>query len=217
MKKYSTVSVIVDNPNSWFREYLKPLFSVIRRYAKHIYFVSDADQIKTGEILFILSCDRILTKQQLEKHKYNIVIHASDLPKGRGWSPLTWQVEAGKKRIPFTLFEADYICDSGGYYFKDYIHLDGDELVGQIRRMAAAKIIQMIDRFLAEYPNINPKPQKGKPTYYPKRKSEDCELRINETIKSQFNKMRVADNERYPLYFKLKGKKYILKIHAYNE
>ena len=40
------------------------------------------------------------------KHKYNIVIHASDLPKDKGWAPMFWQILEDKNTIPFTMFEA---------------------------------------------------------------------------------------------------------------
>lgn len=175
-------------------------------------FVRSHRQIPRGDILFILSCDRILSKACLSRNKNNIVIHASDLPKGRGWSPWTWEVESGSNRLVLTLFEADQGCDTGGYYFKKAIRLDGSELVGQIREKLAATIIKMIREYLRNYP-MQKKPQKGEPTFYRKRTPQDSELDINQSIRSQFNRMRIADNERYPLYFKYKGKKYTLKIY----
>ena len=32
-------------------------------------------------------------------NKNNIVVHASDLPKGRGFSPMSWQILEGKNKI----------------------------------------------------------------------------------------------------------------------
>ena len=43
--------------------------------------------------------------------------------------------------------------------------------------------------------------------------SEGSELDINKSIKSQFNMLRVVDNERYPAFFSHKKKKYIIKIY----
>ena len=40
--------------------------------------------------LFLLSCSKKL--KNLKAYDHNIVIHANDLPRGKGWSPLTWQV-----------------------------------------------------------------------------------------------------------------------------
>lgn len=212
MKKYLKISILVDKPDSWFNKYLKKLFGVIKKFDPNFSFLKSPQQIKKGDILFILSCEHLLTRQQLSLNKNNIVIHASDLPKDRGWSPWTWQVEAGKNRIPITLFEADEKCDTGNFYFKDFIQLNGTELVDEIRFKLGIKIIKMIEHYLSYYP-MQAYPQKGKATYNRKRTEEDFELNIHKSIKSQFNKMCVADNERYPLFFRFKGEKYILKIY----
>lgn len=213
MRKYMKVSVLVDNPKSWFNKYLAALFKLIKKYDPDFLFYREASKLKRGDIVFILSCDRIMTRKQLSFHKHNIVVHASDLPLGRGWSPLTWQVEGGKNRIPITLFEAAPECDAGDYYIKDYIQLDGTELIDEIRRKQAEKTIELIRRYLSGYP-CEAMPQRGKITHYRKRKQGDNELNINKSIKSQFNKMRIADNVRYPLNFRYKNKKYILKIYC---
>ena len=47
---------------------------------------------------------------------------------------------------------------------------------------------------------------------YRKRTPNDSELDINQSIKTQFNLLRVSDNKNYPTFFKMYGKKYILKI-----
>ena len=81
-----------------------------------------------------------------------------------------------------------------------------------MREAQANKTAEMIKEYLSKYP-MRPIPQKGRPTYYRHRNPKDNELDVNKTIRDQFNKMRVADNERYPLHFKYKDKKYILKIY----
>jgi methionyl-tRNA formyltransferase len=164
----------------------------------------------------MLSCNRLLTPGQLALHKNNIVVHESDLPKGRGWSPLTWQIEAGKNEIPITLFEAARQCDAGIYYLKDKIRLKGNELIDDARKKQAEKTIEMINKYLTKYP-MRGVLQEGRATYYRRRKMQDSMLNIHKSITSQFNKMRVADNQRYPLYFTFKGKKYILKIYEKKE
>ena len=55
--------------------------------------------------------------------------------------------------------------------------------------------------------------QTGKATYFRKRNKFDSKLDINKSIKSQFNLMRIADNEKYPLFFIYKNKKFIIKIY----
>jgi methionyl-tRNA formyltransferase len=211
MKKYLKISILVDNPKSWFNKYLDILFGLVQKYDPDYKFIRNMRYGGRGDVLFILSCDRILTEEQLTRHKNNIVIHASDLPKGRGWSPWTWQVESGENVIPLTLFEASAECDAGDYYIKDLVRLDGTELVDEIRDKIALKIINMVSKYLADYP-MSGVPQRGKATHYRKRTSSDCEIDISKSIKSQFNKLRVVDNEKYPAYFRYKQKKYMIKV-----
>ena len=49
---------------------------------------------------------KIIEKEFLSKHKHNIAVHESSLPKGRGWAPLFWQILEGKNTMPIVLFEA---------------------------------------------------------------------------------------------------------------
>jgi len=52
-------------------------------------------------IVFILGYHKIIKKEYLKNNKYNIVVHESDLPKGKGWVPLFWQILEGKNEIVF--------------------------------------------------------------------------------------------------------------------
>ena len=67
--------------------------------------------------------------------------------------------------------------------------------------------------FINKYPNITHSDQFGKQSFYPKRTEKDSELKITKTIKEQFNLLRVCDNDRYPAFFYINDKKYILKIY----
>ena len=55
---------------------------------------TDESQIleKNFDILFILSYHKILSKNILKNNKHNIVIHASNLPKGKGFAPFFHQI-----------------------------------------------------------------------------------------------------------------------------
>ena len=57
-----------------------------------------------------------------------------------------------------------------------------------------------------------PVPQHGEPTFYPKRTRKDDELDPAMTLASQFDHLRIVDNERYPAWFTYRGQRYLLKI-----
>jgi methionyl-tRNA formyltransferase len=140
-------------------------------------------------------------------------VHESDLPKGRGWAPLFWQILEGRNKIPIVLFEATEKMDSGDIYIKDFIKFEGHELHDEIRKKQAEKTIELCLKFLNKYGKLKPKKQKGSPTFYRKRTPADSELNINETIKNQFNLLRIVNNDQFPAFFYYKGHKYILKIY----
>jgi methionyl-tRNA formyltransferase len=141
-------------------------------------------------------------------------VHESDLPLGRGWSPLTWQILEGENLIPVALIEAEDLVDSGAVYAKEYMHFSGDELVDELREKQAISTIKLCQNFVRDFPDnlIFAKRQVGATSSYPRRGLEDSRLDINKTIADQFNLLRVVDNEKYPAYFEINGNKFILKI-----
>ncbi len=178
--------------------------------------VYDEMQINQGDILFILSYYKLVSEEILKKNVHNIVIHASNLPHGKGWSPATWQILEGKSKIPLTLFEAIKKVDAGQIYFQDSIIFEGTELIDEWQDKMGKKISEMVLKFIKLYPHVNGKKQQGKESFYAKRTPKDSQLNIDKTIKEQFNLLRVVDNEKYPAFFIYEGKKYVLKIYKPN-
>ena len=155
-----------------------------------------------------------IEEQLLAKnYKVEVIENYMDLNKGKGWSPLTWQVLEGKDEIPITLFEAVPELDAGPIYLQDTIELDGTELNQQLKHKQGQKTKELILKFVERYPDIKGQEQKGEETYYPRRTPKDSELDINKTINEQFDLLRVLDNERYPAFFYKNGEKYIIKIY----
>lgn len=90
------INILTDNKKSWFIPYGYTLQSKLQELMHNVHFVFDKNDIHEGDICFLLSCSKIIEKEYLERNKNNIVVHASDLPKGKGFSPLQWQVLEGK-------------------------------------------------------------------------------------------------------------------------
>jgi len=206
------IQILVDNPNSWMVDYAKQLVNVLKKkFDIYVSLIYKHEEVIEGDVLCLLSCEKIFKKLNL--NKYNLVVHESYLPKGKGWSPLTWQVLEGYSKIPITLFEATEKIDSGVIYNQDFIELNGDDLLAEIRHRQGIKTIDLIVDFIVNIDKVIGRKQLGEETFYPKRKPKDSELDINKSIIEQFNLLRVCDNERYPAFFTLRGKKYIIKIY----
>lgn len=206
------ITLLLDNPDSWFMPYAKELKKQLQK--KHsVKLVHKHSQIKRADLTFLLSCTKKLPAKIMALSDHNLVVHASKLPKGRGWSPLTWQILEGKNSIPVTLFEAAESIDSGEIYLQETVQFKGHELIDELRAGLGKKINAMVLKFVRSYPKITGKTQRGVPTYYDKRSPKDSELDTKKSLKQLFNQLRVADNERYPAFFRHKGKKYTLHIH----
>tara|TARA_B110000027_G_C16077093_1_gene281856 strand:+ start:281 stop:916 length:636 start_codon:yes stop_codon:yes gene_type:complete len=205
------IQILVDNPNSWIIPHLKNLISSIKQKKNcHVKLFHSHEDVESGDILCLLSCEKKFKKLKL--NKYNLVVHESNLPEGKGWSPFTWQVIKGMKNIPVTLFEANSAIDSGVIYEKMIIRTKGHELIDEMRALQAEVTSKLILNFIEKYPNIKGEQQKGEESFYSKRTTNSSELDISKSIKDQFNLLRVCDNERYPAFFIIDDIKYFLKI-----
>ncbi|MCI2236100.1 MULTISPECIES: formyltransferase family protein [unclassified Helicobacter] len=205
---------ILTSPNQWFIPYAEELRAKIPK--SDLYF-SHQEIKQAYEIIFILSYHQIIPKTFLVKNKYNLVIHASNLPKGKGWSPMFWQILEGKNEIIFSLFEADEKADNGEIYLQKILKLNGVELYEELRDKQAKMCQTMCLEFLEKYPNISPKKQEGSESFYPKRSPKDSELDLTKSLEEQFNLLRIVSNEEFPAFFCKEGKKFILKIYDFNE
>lgn len=207
------ITIFTDNKNSWYVPYGKILQSKLEHLNHDVDYVFTKDEIKIGDICFLLSCTKIINKDVILRNKHTVVVHASDLPFGKGFSPLQWQILAGMNVITLTLFEANEKVDSGSYYFKEKLEFDGTELLLELRRKLADKINTMCVEFANNISRLQPKSQCGKETYFSRRNIEDDMIDPQKSLAEQFNHLRIADNEDHPLWFEWKGKKYILKIY----
>lgn len=101
---------ICSESDSWINEMLPELIVDWLAIGHQINWAHDANILPEGDVCFYLSYGKIVGSPILGRHKNNLVVHESDLPQGRGWLPLTWQVLGGEKSIPVTLFEAAGVC-----------------------------------------------------------------------------------------------------------
>lgn len=210
--KYETVAILTTK-GGWFEPYARQLLGKIDALGYQTALFFDPGQVPDSyAIVFMLSVYQLVKKKDLARHKHNLVIHPSALPKGKGWAPLAWQVLEGKTEISIVLFEAVEEVDAGPIYLKDTIQLDGTELHDEIRQKQGEKLIEMSLRFLENYDTMVPIEQVGEDTFYPRRTPKDSEIDIQKTLASQINLLRICSNQEYPPFFYYMGKKYVLNV-----
>ena len=204
---------------SWINDFIPKWILIWQRYGYKVNWLHDVSFLPKGETCFFLGCSEIVNSKSRCQHKYNLVVHESDLPKGRGWSPLTWQVLEGSQTVVVSLIEAAELVDAGDIYSQTEIELQGNELVEEIRLKQANATFKLCDDFITGLPHTadNKRIQNGSPSYYTRRTTKDSELNVNIPLADQFDLLRVCDNERYPAWFSYKGRKFVLRIDQLEE
>jgi methionyl-tRNA formyltransferase len=208
------VTFLLDNNNNWIQPYISNLSLEISSHKYEVTITDNHTLVKNQDIVFILGYTRVLNEEFLAKNSISLVVHESDLPRGKGFSPVQWQILEGSNSIPICLFEATSKFDSGDIVLTDVFTLTGYELYDEIRAIQANATLKLIKKFLQNYPYFSKQKQIGIETFYSRRSLIDGELDINKSIKEQFNLLRIGSNEDWPSFFIIEGKKYYLKIYS---
>ena len=208
-----TIAILSDE-DSWINCHIERLVAELLELGYNVNWAYDHSTEITGDVRFLLSYSKLLTDESLEKFKYNLVIHESDLPKGRGWSPMSWQIRRGESQITFSMIFAETCVDSGNIIAQKQYRLDGSELSDNWRLIQGQITTELCLKFINEYPSIlnHQRKQSGVGSYFRKLTPLDSELNLRQTIDEQFDVLRTVDNEKYPAYFVKNGQKFLIKI-----
>lgn len=202
--KVPSATIVCSSPHH-------PVWHALQRWGRGTLIQRPTDA-PGGDLLFLVSCSDIVRKEVRDRYQHTLVLHAADLPKGRGWSPHIWQVLEGGNTIVVSMLEAADSVDSGDIWCKERIQLQGHELYDEINELIFATELRLMDHAMDNYTTIVPQKQVGEPTYYRQRTPADSELDPNSSIAAQFNLLRIADPERYPAFVVLNGVRYNVSI-----
>lgn len=197
-------SVLCTDPKHPVWPQLEAWCSVRGLFLTHL-----VSRLPGGDFLFLVSCTQFIDAETRAKYKHVLVLHESDLPKGRGWSPVAHQILEGKQEITVSLIEAAEKIDCGDIWAQEVAYIPDHALADEISAIVFAVKKRLIARAL--YTRIEPKKQEGVPTYYVRRTPEDCELDINRTIADQFDLLRICE-PRFPAFFRIRGHKYTVEV-----
>ncbi len=124
-----------------------------------------------------------------------VMFHMTDLPYGRGGSPLQNLIAAGHTLTMMTAFRATAEMDAGPVYLKAPLELTGP--ARDIYDRADGLILRMIQ--LIQMHNITPQPQAGPVTEFRRRKPEESLLPTE--IDRVYDHIRMLDADGYPHAF----------------
>ena len=206
---------LLSDRHSWLNPTLPRLISALWQRGHAVRWIHTPAELSSGDVCLLLSCSRLLSNEQLALHRHNLVVHESALPKGQGWSPMTWQIIEGVSSVPITLFEAVADLDTGPIYLQQQITLKGDELVGEWRALQGQATLDLCLTWFDSYQQLisSVQTQRGESSHYPRRRPDDSQLDPCLSIVESFNLLRVVDNQRYPAFFNWRGRRYFLHVY----
>lgn len=126
-----------------------------------------------------------------------VVFHMTDLPFGRGGSPLQNLIVRGAQETMLSALRCVKEIDAGPVYMKRSLSLHGT--AEEILVRAAALMEGMIETLARDQPK--PEPQVGEPVYFRRRKPEDGNLAEIGSLGQVFDYIRMLDAEGYPKAF----------------
>lgn len=187
--------------------------------AHQIELVRKKSELSGGDILFLISCSEIVGVPDRSAYGASLVLHASDLPQGRGWSPHIWQIITGAEEVTLSLLEAEDKVDSGRIWAKVKFPVPRHVLWNEINERLFDAEIGLIDFAVREFENIHPTDQDPsiEPTYYSRRSPADSQLDPAQSIVSQFDRIRACDPNRFPAFFELHGMKYKITLEKISD
>ena len=180
--------------------------------------VHSRNELTSGDILFLISCSEIISQSEIVRYKKTFVVHASDLPYGRGWSPHVWEIINGANSIILSLFEAQDKVDTGDIWKKISINIPKTSLYYEINELIFNSELELMDFAIENFDTMVPEKAPNIDTkYWPKRTPKDSLIDINKTISEQFDLIRVCDPQRFPAYFYIDGIRFDITIEKCNE
>lgn len=207
------ISILCTDQNHPVIKNLKDWMNIMSSKGHIVTLVYDRAELQSGDILFLVSCSQIIRDTERQKFNATLVLHASDLPMGRGWSPHIWSILGGANQITVSLLEASEPIDSGAIWLKTRFILDGHELLPEINAKLFTAELLLMTQAVEKFGTIKPIEQVGEPgPYMPKRSPADSQLDPHKTIAEQFDLLRIVDSQRYPAFFDYRGKRYLIQI-----
>ena len=127
----------------------------------------------------------------------SVIFHMTDLPFGRGGSPLQNLVARGLSETKLTALRCVAELDAGPTYLKRTLSLQGT--AEEILMRASQLTGEMIKVIVQERPV--PQMQSGEPTTFRRRTAQDGNLASLETLEKVFDYVRMLDGDGYPPAF----------------
>lgn len=187
-----------------YKSWNKDIFNEkISKYPGKWYFVSERKELTdkklkkiNPEYIFFLHWSWKVPEEIINNYEC-VCFHMTDVPYGRGGSPLQNLITRGHRRTKLTALRMVEDFDAGPVYLKEELSLEGraEEIYIRASYLAADMILKIIKN------NPESKPQKGKPVIFKRRKPKESRIPKCKDLQGLFDFIRMLDAEGYPRAF----------------
>lgn len=140
-----------------------------------------------------------LVPESVWKNHECVCFHMTDVPYGRGGSPLQNLIVRGHKNTKLTALRMVKEMDAGHVYVKQDLSLKGT--AKEIYERAGELSFEIIQWMIGNQPKPEPEPQIGEPVVFKRRKPHQSVLPGSGTIEGLYDHIRMLDAPTYPPAF----------------
>ena len=183
----------------------------ITKYPGEWHFISDRYALTLERVrpiqpryIFFLHWSWVVP-EELAGEFESVCFHMTDVPYGRGGSPMQNMIARGHHSTTLTALRMCAELDAGRVYMKAPLSLDGggEEILIRSSRLAAQMILRIVESEPASVP------QTGVPVVFRRRKPSESAMPEFESLERTYDHIRMLDAEGYPkAYLVYKGLRY---------
>lgn len=192
---------VVAGVKPWNRRVFK---DEIIQFTGQWFYVNEADELTLSWLdnvdptyIFFLHWSEIIPEEILDAHEC-VCFHMTDVPYGRGGSPLQNLIVRGHRETKMTALRMVPKLDAGPVYMKRALSLEGstaEEVFVRSSQLSA----EMIREIIEERPE--PVPQSGEVTMFKRRTPSESEISKRDSLQALHDFIRMLDAEGYPSAF----------------
>lgn len=192
---------VIASEKTWHAEMLQQLEQKLPQHSWQL--ISQKEDLKE-EVLRTIAPDKVFIPHWsyiIPSSVYDnfecIVFHMTDLPYGRGGSPLQNLIVRGQKETLVSALRVQKGIDEGPVYLKKPLSLDGT--ARDIFMRCATIIGEMIEEIIEL--QLQPLLQEGEPVLFKRRTPAESNISKLEDIQDVFDYIRMLDADGYPHAF----------------
>jgi methionyl-tRNA formyltransferase len=190
----------------------------IKFFPGNWFYASSPDELTPEKIrlhqpryIFFLHWSDWVPNELIESYEC-VCFHMTDVPYGRGGSPLQNLIIRGHRATKLTALRMVAEFDAGPVYLKETLSLEGSAEEIYIR--ATYLSAQMIERIIQTHPT--PQPQSGEVVIFKRRKPHQSEIPQVESLQQLYDFIRMLDADGYPkAYIEHAGYRYEFRRAAH--